>query len=69
MEVAVIATAGPGMHATVVMLTVVVALVLFAIERIPLATTEPDNTGVPDSILRVIPLSNRSRHIACQRLF
>ena len=39
MDVAVIATAEPSLHAIVVMITVVVALVLFASERIPLATT------------------------------
>ncbi len=39
MELAVVAVTEPSMHAVVVMLTVVVALVLFASERIPLATT------------------------------
>lgn len=39
MEAALIAPTEPGLHAIVVMLLVVVALVLFASERIPLATT------------------------------
>ena len=39
MEVALTATSAPGMHAIVVMLLLVVALIMFASERIPLATT------------------------------
>jgi di/tricarboxylate transporter len=39
MEAALIAPAEPGLHAIVVMLLVVVALVLFASDRIPLATS------------------------------
>jgi len=39
MEGMLVASAGPGLHAIVVMLLVVVALVLFASDRIPLATS------------------------------